>query len=847
MAIPYRLLVVLAALAAPWGTALGGSLAGRVLDPSGASIGEALVTLEGSDGHAEARTASDGSFVFPDLRQGRYVVRVSAPGFDASEHSVTVGEAPAEQTIELALEEQIQQLEVRAEATPGPPDPANNANQVEMTGTELQKLPTLDGDVIETLRTFLDGGSFGGDGGGLVVDGVETAKLGVSPSAIQEIRINKDPYSAEYSRPGSSRIEVITKKGADELHGQINLRARDYRLDARNAFASERPRQQRRAVEGNVVGPLGGGGRHSFVVSGEHDRDREAALVFASTPDGLLRQTAIAPEIETEVSARWDFHPSYEQALSLRYEYERETAENAGVGGFTLLEGASDEREAGHGVYWSYRRVLGASSLFEWNGRAGREHEREMSRSPGRRVVVQDAFTAGGAQRESTAAEAFAQGSAALSVQQGRHYLRAGLLLRDLARQTFTDRGNFGGTFEFASLADFKAGAPFAFTVRQGDPSLSYWGVEAALFVQDNIRLGPRTTLAAGARYDRQSYGGDADNFAPRLSLAHGFGSQGRTTIRLGGGVFYDNIGGGAYADLLRFGGDGLVRELLLRNPTYPDPVANGGAGQAAPINRVRWSPGLSTPYVGQYGATLERRLTGELVWSLGWTRRVGVGLLRSIDVNAPLTVGSRPDPGQGIVRQLESSARMEAHQFQTQLRGGFGELFQGMVRYTWSRAYNDVGDEEDLPADSRDLSREWGPAEYDRRHRFDAAGAFEVKSWFELGVVLEAESARPYTLIAGTDDNGDGIARDRPAGIGRNTERGAGAVELDLRLSKGFDAPGIREGEATRLTLTLDAFNVLNTVNLENFVGNLSSPLYRQATAAGSARRLQAGLRWSF
>ena len=87
----------------------------------------------------------------------------------------------------------------------------------------------------------------------MVVDGMETSDLGVSPSAIQEIRINQDPYSAEFSRPGNARVEVITKSGAESVHGQLNLRLRNYLLDARNAFASERPNQRRVAAADMLV------------------------------------------------------------------------------------------------------------------------------------------------------------------------------------------------------------------------------------------------------------------------------------------------------------------------------------------------------------------------------------------------------------------------------------------------------------------------------------------------------------------------------------------------------------------------------------------------------------------
>jgi hypothetical protein len=146
-------------------------------------------------------------------------------------------------------------------------------------------------------------------------------------------------------------------------------------------------------------------------------------------------------------------------------------------------------------------------------------------------------------------------------------------------------------------------------------------------------------------------------------------------------------------------------------------------------------------------------------------------------------------------------------------------------------------------------LSGEWGPAGFDRRHALDIISSFDVRNWFQLGIVLEADSASPYTLTTGQDENGDGLTGDRPVGVSRNSLRGAAATELDVRLSRTFEISALagEGGDPTRLSLTIDAFNILNTVNPGEFIGNLSSPLFGQATSASSPRRLQAGLRWSF
>jgi len=821
------------------------TFSGRVLDPSGATVAGAVVELTGPSGSKVTATDAAGVFQLDGLAAGEHIVAVSSDGFAPARLQAVLDESVSDFVVMLAIEAQTQTLDVQAGA-PGAPQPAENQDSVTVRQQDLQALPALDGDVIGALQGLLDDGGALGEGGGLVVDGMETGELGVTPSAIEEVRINMDPYSAEYSRPGRSRIEVITKKGATDYHGQLNFRLRDYRLDARNAFASTRPQQTRRAFEGHLVGPLGNGEKNSLLVSAEHDRDNQSAVVFAETPEGVLRDVVLAPEVETEASFRYNRHASYKRSFSLRYEWERESERNRGVGGFTLPEAASDQLEQDHDLYGSYRYIVGPKLIFQWNGRLSAETSRETSRSDAPSIVVDGAFSAGGAQRWADDREAGVESAAVVSRQGERHYVRAGVQLRDITFNQIRDRDDYGGVYRFGSLEDYVADRPFAFSRREGDPTLAFWDVEAALFVQDNIKLGDRSMLAMGLRYDRQNYTSDPDNFAPRASFAHAPGDERKTTIRLGGGIFYDNVGSGAIEDRLRFNGV-RAREILVSDPEFVDPSEVSGA--ARPPNVVRWAPSLRTPYLAQFGASVERKLDNGLALALSWNRLVGVSLLRSRDVNAIEPGGEeRPNPEAGIVRQVESSARLEAHSLTAQARGRIAKVFNGTVRYTYGRALDNVSDDDELPANSWDLSGEWGPAGFDRRRRVDLLGAVEVRDWFQLGFIFEMRSGRPYTLTTGVDSNGDGRTAERPAGVNRNSERGPGSSELDVRVSRTFDTPAMPGAEeSTRLTVTLDAFNLLNAVNLGGVVGNLRSPLFGQATSASSARRLQAGLRWSF
>src|SRR5207247_2140032 len=130
----------------------------------------------------------------------------------------------------------------------------------------------FDRDYIATMSRFLDTGSLGNGGVTVVVNGMEVNALNVSASAVSQIRINQDPYSAEYSRPGSGRIEILTKPGSQEYHGETNVIFRDAHVNARNPFADVKPPEQRRIFEGFVGGPLGASGKTSFMLSANDEQ-----------------------------------------------------------------------------------------------------------------------------------------------------------------------------------------------------------------------------------------------------------------------------------------------------------------------------------------------------------------------------------------------------------------------------------------------------------------------------------------------------------------------------------------------------------------------------------------------
>src|SRR5262249_7484756 len=159
----------------------------------------------------------------------------------------------------------------------------------------LENLPVFDQDVLATMSRFLDLSSVGSTGATLVVNGMEVNSLNVSASAIQQIKINNDPYAAEYVRPGRGRIEVITKPGSQHYQGTANVLFRDSAVDARTAFASTLPTEQRRIFEGFLSGPLGRSESTMFTLSVKHDAEDTQGIVVAQVPAGPVRENIPTP------------------------------------------------------------------------------------------------------------------------------------------------------------------------------------------------------------------------------------------------------------------------------------------------------------------------------------------------------------------------------------------------------------------------------------------------------------------------------------------------------------------------------------------------------------------------
>jgi len=252
----------------------------------------------------------------------------------------------------------------------------------------------------------------------------------------------------------------------------------------------------------------------------------------------------------------------------------------------------------------------------------------------------------------------------------------------------------------------------------------------------------------------------------------------------------------------------------------------------------------------------VERQITAKSTASITYVGSRGIDLFRSRDINAPLPPDylARPDVSMGQVRQIESRGYQKGNSVEFSLRGKPAKFFSGQVQYTLSKTYNNTSGITYLPGNSNFPALDWARSDNDRRHKFDLLGAFQVRESLSIGVALQAYSGRPVNIITGFDSNGDGVTNDRPDGglASRNSLHGPGFLGLDLNAERDFSLSKDKKA-GPKLTLAVNAFNVLNHPNYITYIGvtgapaGIVNPQFGRPNLANSPRQVQMNLSVKF
>jgi hypothetical protein len=847
-----------------------------VLDQTGAVLPSAPVTVSRQDlasapAPRSVPASASGVAVFDDLEPARYEITASFPGFQTViVRDVRLRAGDSRRTLTLPLEKLDESVTITRDRQSVALDARGSAFSTILTREQIESLPDDPDEMEQALKAMAPPGAT------IRVDGFTGGRL-PPKSQIRSIRLPRmDMFAAQNhgGMGGALFIDIMTMPGAGPTRGGMDFTFLDDALNAKNAMTPEKGDEQLQQYNLTLSGTIRPNKTAYSLMAGAASQYL-SSNVYAVLPDGTTAAGAARQPVDRlSFNGRIDHSITRDHALRASVDYGATNSSNLGVGDFNLPERAY-RSEARTGVLrLSENGPLGRRFFWESRLQLRWIDTEQQSDTEARTIRVNDAFTSGGAQVRGGRTDTTFELASDLDYVRGNHSWRTGLLFEGGWYRS-DDTSNYLGTYTFASLADYNTGAPSAFTQRIGDPNVRYTMVQASAYAQDDWRVARSLLVSAGIRYGVETHVGDAWNLSPRLSAAWSPLRSGSLTLRANYGYFYDWIASDIYKQTLLVDGY-RQREFNVINPSYPNP---GLIGTAPPTNRYLWSDGLVLPSAQRANVGADRALTKNSRMNVSYSYGWGSLLLRPRNLNAPMN-GVRPDAEFANVLELAADAESKSHAINVgwnYSRFDWHRTF-AFLNYSWSKSDTNTAGAFTLLPGGDNLALEWGPSNGDARHRFSATLSSEPVRNLSVSLSFGARTATPYTITTGRDNNGDGVFNDRPAGVSRNSARGADNVDLGGRLAYGWSfgpprpggggggqqvvvatgsaggggmAASVVGGGASdkryRLDIYISGQNLLNRVNYTAYSGVMTSPLFGQPIAAGQARRLQVGARFGF
>ncbi len=826
---PLLILVLCAGIAFSQQTA--GTIKGQVTDEfGGVIVGATVVVVDQTGVEKTATTNGDGAYAVNGLAPGKYTVRVKAKGFGDYEQADVELTAGRAQQLNVILKVTIEQQKVTVtpEGTGVSTDPENNLGAIVLKGADLEALPDDPDDLVAALQA-LAGPAAGPNGGQIFIDGFTGGRM-PPLSSIREIRINSNPYSAEYDRPGFGRIEILTKPGTDQFRGQASFSFNNQALNSRNPFAPTRPPYMSRQYGGNLSGPISKK-KASFFFDFEKRDINDDAIISATILDPALNiisfsQTVPLPNRRTEFSPRIDYQINAKNTLVLRYEFEH-SRNTTGTGGFSLATRQYNTFSTQQNIRLTETAIINKKTVNETRFQFIHQTSGDTANNSIPTVSVQDAFTGGGSQIGLSSNQQNRWELAnTTSLAMGRQTIRFGARVRGISITSISPQ-NFGGTWTFAgtrrpgqttgqtSIQSYlitlqglqqlhtplqiraDGGGATQFSISTGNPLATVGQMDFGGFVQDDWKYRPNLMLSFGLRYENQDNITSNFNFAPRVGFAWAPGPASpqhpaKTTVRGGFGLFYDRISENLTLTANRANGTNqqqfIVNAPLLvdKNGNPIPPVASPldafpnipsiAALQAfgTPINIYQLAKNIRAPYTMQSAISVERALPHNFTTSVTFSHSRTLHVLRARAINAPLPgTGVRPLTSINNYFEYDSSGRFDQNQFIVTLTSRLNRRATFNVNYVFSKTNSDTDGSGTFAANPYDFSQEYGRASNDVRHRFVLTGNFRAPWGVSLSPFFIVSSGTPFNITIGRDLNADTVFADRPAFVTDLTKPG--------------------------------------------------------------------------
>jgi hypothetical protein len=714
-------------------------LIGTVRDSSGAAVPQAeIVVINQATGAIRASaTQETGFYRIPSLPAGDYRVKASAKGFaDATQPvALHIGQVV---TVDLTLSVAAQAAEVSVSASTGLVEPERATVGALVNTREIDNLPingrnflnfalTVPGVTAQQTSGQGSGISINGQRGrsnSIVIDGADNngqlngnVRLTISQEAVQEFQVVTNQYSPEFGNAAGGLINIVSKSGTNEWHGDGFLFVRNEAMDGRNAFTDTpyNPPFRRQDYGATLGGPIQKN-KTFFFASGEYiDRNEtDVTTISQANVDAINAQLAAHPipgskvksistgvfpvtNLTTLSSLKVDHVFGPKDQIFVRYIYDQSNESNAGgvaIGGLTDVSGGGGQhdRDQSAVVNWTHvaSPTLVNETRFQYAPRALSQYDNDPV---GPRISISGVATWGrNVNFPVLLNETRTQITHSTSWTHGRHFVKFGADIQHVGADT-SFPVTFGGSFSFASLSAFIAGTPSTFSQGFGDPQIRLPDTLYGVFAQDTFRATPRLTLVYGMRYeyDAQPQGfhrdpnnpieanlqtgihRDPHNFGPRLGITYALDQSNHTVLRTGYGIFYDRmfllVARNALLARTSISMSGAAAAQQFAIGAFPESnvLPSGVTLPKGSLNIT--DSNMRTPYSQQANFGIDRQVGRNWLVSAGYVYVRGVALLQSQNINlAPpviLTADnakslgvSSPSPQQ-IGRPYYTSARL--------------------------------------------------------------------------------------------------------------------------------------------------------------------------------------------
>jgi hypothetical protein len=828
-----------------------------VVDQSNGVVPGATVTLVGLETPTQAQTlpaassGENGVAIIERVPPGRYSVRADFPGFDLgllrdirvrageNRHIVVLPLAKLESNVTVGRNLQEVAADRRSSQF------GNAVNQ--------QQLDALSDDPSELQRQLQE---LAGPDAIIRIDSFEGQQL--PPKAqIKSIHVVRDQFAAEAGDPGSTFVDIVTQPGIGPIRGGMNFSFFDDVLMAQSPLLTSKGAEQSRSFGGNVGGALVEG-RTSFSANINGQSQYSTPALNIAGPTGATRFEVLknrrTPREMINLSGIVDHALTRDQALKVSYNLGRQELHNLGVGNYDLPERAYGGRQMQNQLRVQEAGPLGRRAFMNTRLAVRRLDIDFTSDTEAPTIIVLDAFNTGGAQQQQDTELHALNLASDIDYVRGVHSWRVGLQ-SDAEWARNIQRTNYLGTYTFSSLDAYNAGTPLLFTRIVGDPRVTFFSIRNAVYLQDDIKM-KGLTLSPGIRYSQQNLVEDWSGWEPRFGVTWAPRATGATTVRASAGIFHGFLPPAMYEQTLRVNGE-TQRELIIRNPTYPDP---GEQGELSTTNRYLLGD-FNLQRNIRYSAGLDQVLSPRVRLNVLYNWIHLQQQPRGNNLN-PLVNGVRPDPNYGNVIAVVTDTQVRRHEVVLNstiaLAAPSPALQQARVNwrrmnvqagYTLITVRNNAAGAF-VPPPTGNIEDDWGPGSDDAPYRFNiVATGTQVRN---LTTVLTwlASSGRVYNETTGFDDNGDGILNDRRPGVGLRSLRGDGQFQMNARFSYAIAlgspaAPGAQP--RYRMNLFTNVTNLTNYRNYANYSGVRTSPFYMTPTVVSNPRRVDVGMNLTF